>query len=87
MAISGATPADGHDPTDDPVIRETLRLWSYLGRPMVKEFGLGMIALELAGGLRGTKQDVLTTWDLLCYLYEHLLQEAERKADMNAGRR
>jgi hypothetical protein len=54
---------------------------------MVKEFGLGMIALELAGGLRGTKQDVLTTWDLLCYLYEHLLQDAERKADMNTRRR
>jgi hypothetical protein len=78
MAVSGATRPDGQDPRDDPLIVETLRLWSYLGRPMVKDFGLGLVALELAGGLRGTKSDILTMWDLLCFYYEHLLQEAER---------
>ena len=84
MAMSGATRPDGRDPADDPLIHETLRLWSYLGRPLVKDFGLGMFALEMAGGMRGTREELITMWDLLCYLYEHLLRESERQASLNA---
>lgn len=84
MAINGATPPDGRDPASDPLIAETVRLWSYLGRPLVKDFGLGLLALEMAGGMRGTKEDLVTMWDLLCYLYEHLLREGERQSNMHA---
>jgi hypothetical protein len=84
MAINGATLPDGRDPADDPLIRETLRLWSYMGRPLVKDFGFGMIALEMAGGMRGTREELVTMWDLLCYLYEHLLRESERDSKMKS---
>ncbi len=86
MAIRGATRPDGRDPAEDPLIREVLRLWSYMGRPLVKDFGVGMLALEMAGGMRGTREELITTWDLLCYLYEHLLRESERQAEMKAKR-
>lgn len=86
MAVNGATFPDGHNPADDPLIAETLRLWSYLGRPLVKDFGLGTLALELAGGMRGTREELVTMWDLLCYLYEHLLRESEREAKMHSRR-
>lgn len=86
MAVNGATFPDGQNPADDPLIAETLRLWSYLGRPLVKDFGLGMLALELAGGMRGTREELVTMWDLLCYLYEHLLRESERQAKVHSGR-
>jgi hypothetical protein len=84
MAISGATRPDGLDPADDPLIRETLRLWSYIGRPFVKDFGLGLFAMEMAGGMRGTREELVAMWELLCYLYEHLLREEERQVTMNA---
>lgn len=68
------------------MIREVLRLWSYVGRALAKDFGMGMLALEIAGGLRGTRGEIAIIWDLLCYLYEHFLREAERQADMKTKR-
>ena len=86
MAVNGAITADGYDPAQDPLIAEVLRLWSFLGRPLAKDFSLGELALEIAGGIRGTREEIVTIWDLLCYLYEHLLRESEREADMRAKR-
>lgn len=75
MAWSGATPPDGADPTEDPLIKETLRLWSILGSGFVKDFGLGSVALELAGGLRGTRTEMWMVMHLLSYLYDHIMRE------------
>lgn len=82
--MSGASAPDGPDPADDPSIQETLRLWQYLGHSFVKDFGLGVVALELAGGMRGSREEMTIVFDLLCFLYDHLLREAE--AQSKAGR-
>lgn len=81
MALSGATPPDGADPAEDPIIRETLRIWSIVGNGFVKDFGLGSVALELAGGLRGSRIEMLTIMDLLGFLYNHVLEEQRRQAE------
>lgn len=80
MALSGASAPDRPDPTSDAAVRETLRLWEYLGHPLVKDFGLGMIAWELAGGLSGSREEMTRVFDLLCFLYDHLLREAETQS-------
>jgi hypothetical protein len=79
MALSGATPPDGADPTEDPLIKEVLRLWSVVGNGFVKDFGLGTVALELAGGFRGTRTEMLMALDLLGFLYNHALEEQRRQ--------
>lgn len=84
MAWSGATPPDGANPLEDPLIYEVLRLWSVLGSGFVKDFGLGAIALELAGGLRGTRTEMLTIMHLLGFLYEHILREQSDRARTGA---
>ncbi len=83
--MSGASAPDGPDPADNSVIQETLRLWQYLGHGFVKDFGLGAIALELAGGLRGSREEMTIVFDLLCFLYDHLLRQAE--AQSKAGQK
>jgi len=75
--MSGASAPDGPDPVNDPIVQETLRLWQYLGHGFVKDFGLGAVALELAGGLRGSREEMTIVFDLLCFLYDHFLREAE----------
>lgn len=84
MAWSGATPPDGANPLEDPLIHETLRLWSVLGNGFVKDFGLGSVALELAGGLRGTRSEMLEVIHLLGFLYGHVLREQTERAKSGA---
>lgn len=84
MAWSGATPPDGADPFEDPIIAETLRLWSAMGNGFVKDFGLGPVALELAGGLRGTRSEMREVLHLLGFLYDHILREQSDRAKSGA---
>lgn len=84
MAWSGATPPDGADPLEDPLIHETLRLWSILGNGFVKDFGLGEVALEVAGGLRGTRTEMQEVLHLLGFLYDHILREQSERARAGA---
>ena len=84
MAWSGATPPDGASPLEDPIIQETLRIWSIIGSGFVKDFGLGSVALELAGGLRGTRTEMQEVLYLLGFLYEHMLREQSDRAKSGA---
>ena len=84
MAWSGATPPDGASPLEDPIIRETLRIWPIVGSVFVKDFGLGSVALELAGGLRGTRTELQEVLHLLGFLYEYMLREQSDRAKSGA---